>query len=134
MKLEQQFENNKLIIKKAYRDGKEIGRGVFSKESIKKGELLVINNTIKIKREDNVGVKDYIFQDPTNSKNTLLALGLVSLFNHSENKNAYWEYIFKGEYIYIKCLAYKDINKDEEICIDYGKFWRGVLNGATILN
>ena len=50
-------------------------------------------------------------------------LGMGSLYNHSDDNNAMWTQDTNIDDS-IVIHAIKDINKDEEICVDYGKnYW-----------
>jgi len=96
------------------------GLGVFAKSDFEVGDIIEIAPIIKVKREDIGGIiNDYIFTVPDEGM-TSIALGWVSLYNHSDDNNATWR--VDGDSIIIICI--KDIKKGEEIFVSYGEdYW-----------
>ncbi len=96
------------------------GLGVFARSNFKAGEIIEIAPLIKVQRKDIGGlIDDYIFNVPDEGM-TGIGLGWASLYNHSDDNNAYWR--IDGDYIIIIC--YKDIKKGEEIFVNYGEnYW-----------
>ena len=63
-------------------------------------------------------------------KSQALALGLGSFFNHStEKQNVGWTRHFDKQ-----CISYvtlRDIEPNEELCINYGRLWFDDVDGNT---
>jgi len=101
---------------------KEIGsRGVFANKDYKKDDVIEICPTIFEETSKFQGIlKDYIFK--YDDKNSLLAFGFCSMYNHSDNYNALWTVLSKDQ---MKFYATKDIKKGEEIFTSYGDaYWK----------
>lgn len=96
------------------------GKGVFAVNDIKKDKVIEICNLIEAKRRKVKGIfVDYVFRK--NRKKTVLALGYGSLYNHSYDPNAI--YCINNDMLHI--IASKDIKKNQEIFINYGKkYWK----------
>jgi SET domain-containing protein len=120
------------------------GMGVFASDKISKGESIVVNYCLDLKDEEYPAPKDkpkllydYAFVIPRKKKNPndksyrVLALGLGSVFNYSADPNADWK---DGEHPWtLEWYALKDIDKDEEISINYGKaYWKNVCRIKNI--
>lgn len=112
------------------RNSKIHGRGIFAKRYIYKGDIIeeiplitdILENDIK-----NTTLKDYAIQIPSrfnNGNNGLcgLMLGLGSLYNHSDEPSAEWEFINEKKLL---IRAIKNIYPDEEIFVNYGEhYWK----------
>ena len=99
------------------------GRGVYCEHRILKDEvieecpLLVIPETDHVRLESTKLV-DYFFSFNKAENTKALALGFGSLYNHKRLPNAhYW---IDMEAKSITFYALEDIDKDKEICINYG--------------
>jgi SET domain-containing protein len=105
-------------IKKSEKIG---SRGVFATKDYKKNDVIEICPTITEETSKFQGIlKDYIFK--YDDKNSLLAFGFCSMYNHSDNYNALWTILSKEQ---MKFYATKDIKKGEEILISYGDgYWK----------
>lgn len=108
------FKNNKVEVLPA---GKK-GRGVFAKKDLKKGALVEISPVIIIPEEDWIHIEetilgDYVFE--TEEGEVCLALGYSSIYNHSFSANA----SFNPHEDYIEIKATRDIERGEEVCLDY---------------
>ncbi|SFD99045.1 hypothetical protein SAMN05428981_10312 [Bacillus sp. OV194] len=95
------------------------GRGIFATRSIKKGELIHRAPVIASPKEEckymiKTVLADYVFNW---GDGYAIALGYGSLFNHSYSPNA--KYKLKKSELMIDFYAYKDINADEEILVNY---------------
>ena len=104
-------------------------RGVFAKRHIYKNEiieivpLLYIDNKEITNKKDNPNAKIIDYALFTTNKQYAIMLGMGSLYNHSDDNNAMWTQDTNIDDS-IVIHAIKDINKDEEICVDYGKnYW-----------
>jgi SET domain-containing protein len=108
-------------------------RGVFATKYIRKGETIEIVPLISDVSLNNIRkskLKDYVITTPSrflhdnidvDDTKCSVMLGFGSLYNHSDDNNAGWNFIDKNTMI-IK--AVKDINPNEEICVTYGdEYW-----------
>lgn len=115
------------------RKSKIHNRGVFSTKYIKKGEIIEIVPLISYISLNNIRkskLKDYVITMPsrfTNKNNEIydtkcsVMLGFGSLYNHSDDNNAAWEFIDVDNML-IKAI--KDIYPNEEIFVTYGdEYW-----------
>lgn len=97
------------------------GRGVFAARSFKADELIEECPIIYLTPEDYLHAKQttllnyYFLNEPENR--SAIALGYGSLYNHSYKPNAtYKKHLDEG---LIQFYAIKDIQKDEEITVNY---------------
>lgn len=100
------------------------GRGVFTKEKIKANTIIEISPVIVMtgkerKLLDQTLLHDYIFE--WNEKKCCLALGYISMYNHSYTSNCEYEMDFESELIRIKTM--KNIKAEEELFINYNGDW-----------
>jgi len=115
--------DNNLFIKESTIEN--IGNGVFTNKSIKNGQNIEICPIIKINnkflfQQGNI-LNDYIFNDPLNDDNKILVFGYGSIYNHSNDPNV--DYYYDNDNNKMIFKAIKDINKDSELFISYGKKW-----------
>jgi len=114
---------------KVYADKSSIhGWGVFAKEDIIEGEMFeeCPTLTLPIEKGEVTGLLiDYRFNWPqgTDWQEQVLALGYGSLYNHSENANAYW--VSDIDKKTFKFISHREIKKGEEIFVWYGdvSYW-----------
>jgi SET domain-containing protein len=98
------------------------GRGVVAIEPLRAGELLEIAPVIPLTEADrpaqNTILYDYPFlwDDPPYIE--AIALGLISMVNHSEAPNAQFETDHASRTV--RLTALRDIAPGEEITFDYG--------------
>ncbi len=93
------------------------GRGVFSKQTIKKGKLIEVCEILIVdSKEIGSFLERYVFE--FNKSKVALALGFGSLYNHQDNPNARCELDTKKMKLYFYSI--KEILPSEEITIDYG--------------
>jgi SET domain-containing protein len=111
-----------------YRKSSVHGLGVFAIEKIYKGEI--IENapvlTLPIEKGEITSLLiDYRFNWPSGTEweEQVVALGYASLYNHSNDPNAYWYSVY-DERIF-QFVASKDIEVGEEIFVYYGdvNYW-----------
>lgn len=99
------------------------GSGVFSKENIKKGEIIEIAPLILLPIKDFKHIKKtnlyYYYFEYTN-KHFVIALGTASLYNHSYSPNARYLYDYKNKKLIIKAI--KNIKSNSEIFINYNYY------------
>ena len=101
-------------------------KGVFANRNINANDIIEIVPLLMIDKKHvdvtktNTGdLVDYALL--MNDNNYYIMLGLGSLYNHSDNFNAEWEY-YNPDNIIIR--AVKNIPKDSEILVHYGdKYW-----------
>nr|QBM02185.1 hypothetical protein [uncultured archaeon] len=101
---------------------KNAGRGVFASKDIKKNEVIEICPVIEVPMDDLSNLKEsilvkYYFSFEDNKDLLVIALGFGALYNHSYKPNATYKKISKDKVI--EFGAIKDINKDEEITVNY---------------
>ena len=99
------------------------GRGVFAGKSYKKGEIVEISPCVT----DNISafnrgiLKDYVFSHKIPLH--VLSFGYGSMYSHSDTPNLSYTINENDNDLYMIFIAKKDINKDEELYISYGKTW-----------
>jgi len=97
------------------------GRGMFATCTISKGHVIEIVPIIKIDRARDITKESVIRNyDIKFGENHAIMLGYGSIYNHSDNNNAYWD--FMGEELYV--IAERDILNNEEVFVSYGPgYW-----------
>jgi SET domain-containing protein len=98
------------------------GRGVFTTELIPAGTTIEIAPVIVLNQADRVVVDttllhDYIFEWGIDEKQAAVALGYVSIYNHSVDANCTYDMDFVHQTIQIQTK--RDVSVDEELCINY---------------
>lgn len=98
------------------------GRGVFAKVHIKKDEEIEQCPVIEIPPHQvefirQTEIYNYFFSWGKDFKQAAITLGFGSLYNHSYTPNATYVKRFKNKLITF--VAIKDIEKDEEITVNY---------------
>lgn len=114
---------------KIYADKSPVhGWGVFAYEEIKEGEVFEECPILTLpipKGESSPLLIDYRFNWPQGTvwEEQVVSWGFGSLYNHSDDPNAYW--ISDIERRTFKFIAVKDINPGQEIFIWYGdsNYW-----------
>lgn len=104
----------------------EKGRGVFTKDAIKKNTLVEIAPVIVMSKEDRVFIDqtllhDYIFEWGDKHNQCCMALGYVPLYNHSYRSNCEYEMNFKKHIITIRTV--RALQAGEELTINYNGDW-----------
>ena len=100
----------------------ERGRGVFTTESIPAGTTIEIAPVIVLNQAERAVVDttllhDYIFEWGIDEKQAVVALGYVSIYNHSVDANCKYDMDFEHKTIQIQTK--REIKVDEELCINY---------------
>jgi SET domain-containing protein len=100
----------------------ERGRGVFTNEAIPEGTTIEIAPVIVLNAADRAVVDatllhDYIFEWGEDECEAAVALGYVSIYNHSVDANC--KYDMDYEHKTIQILTKRSIAADEELCINY---------------
>lgn len=103
-------------------DTAQRGRGVFTTEAIPAGTTIEIAPVIVLNQSDRAIVDttllhDYIFEWGIDEKQAAVALGYVSIYNHSEDANCKYDMDFDHNTIQIQTK--RDIAVDEELCMNY---------------
>ena len=98
------------------------GRGVFTTEAIAMGTTIEIAPVIVLTKEHRIIVEqtllyDYIFEWGEDHKSAAVALGYVSIYNHTIHPNCVYEMDYENETISI--ITLKDIQVGEELFINY---------------
>ena len=98
------------------------GRGVFTTEAIPAGTTIEIAPVIVLNPSeravvDSTLLHDYIFEWGIDEKQAAVALGYVSIYNHSVDANCKYDMDFEHQTIQIQTK--RDIAVDEELCINY---------------
>jgi len=98
------------------------GRGVFTTESISAGTTIEIAPVIVLNQTeralvDTTLLHDYIFEWGINEQEAAVALGYVSIYNHSADANCKYDMDFEHKTIQIQTI--RAIAVDEELCINY---------------
>jgi len=114
------------------------GWGVFAYEDIKQGEVFEecpVHPLPIPKGESSSLLIDYRFNWPQGTEwdEQVVSWGYGSLYNHSNEPNAYW--ISDLEKRTFKFIASKDIQKDQEIFIWYGdiNYWNDGRSNTHIV-
>lgn len=105
---------------------KKMGRGVFTTDPIAQGTLIELSPVIVMSSEerlllDKTLLHDYIFEWGKNLDQCAMALGLVSVYNHSYQANCQYGMYYNQQAINI--IAVRDILAGEELFINYNGTW-----------
>ncbi|TDO27142.1 SET domain-containing protein [Sediminibacterium goheungense] len=100
----------------------ERGRGVFTTEDIATGTIVEISPVLVLDPEERAKVEqtilfDYIFEWGDDLKSACVALGYLSVYNHSYAANCIYEMDFEHELMQIRTV--KPIKAGEELFINY---------------
>ena len=105
---------------------KSKGRGICTQQKIEADTLIEEAPVIVMNAEDRVNIDktllhDYIFAWGKNEDQCAMALGNVSVYNHSYESNCEYFMDFEKETIEIKTV--RQINPGEELTINYNGDW-----------
>lgn len=100
----------------------ERGRGVFTTADIETGTIVEISPVLVLDPEERAKVEqtllfDYIFEWGDDLKSACVALGYLSVYNHSYTANCIYEMDFEHELMQIRTV--KPIKAGEELFINY---------------
>ncbi len=93
------------------------GYGVFAEQAFVKDEMIEECIILPTHNQDPAFV-DYYFKA---GKNSAIALGFGSIYNHASDPNAGYEFDFENKLLIFRAL--RPIAKDEEIFVSYGDRW-----------
>jgi len=103
-------------------DSPRRGRGMFTTKNIKKGTVIEVSPVIVLTEKERKTIEKtllfhYIFEWGNNKKKAAVALGYVSLYNHSYDANCEYEMEFGKKLMTIRTV--KDVKKGEELFVNY---------------
>ncbi len=98
------------------------GRGIFAAKRIKANTIIETSPVLVMDSKDRkildkTLLHNYIFEWGEDKKSCCLALGYVSLYNHSYQSNCEYEMDYKKELLTIRTL--RRIEAGEQLCINY---------------
>ncbi len=102
------------------------GRGVFTREKIKANVIIEESPVIIMSARDRVLLDktllyDYIFEWGIKKDKCCMALGYISVYNHSQKSNCEYFMDFDDATIQIKTI--RPVNEEEELTINYNGSW-----------
>lgn len=102
------------------------GRGVFTSQDLPADTVIEVSPVIVMSREDRVHLDktllhDYIFEWGKDSRQCVMALGYVAVYNHSYRSNCEYEMDYERREISIKTVRY--VKAGEELFINYNGNW-----------
>jgi SET domain-containing protein len=121
------LKKQSFILEGVYADATDgMGRGMFTKASIRKKTIIEIAPVIVMSAEDRIHIDktllhDYIFEWGEGGKDCCMALGYVPLYNHSYRSNCEYEMHFSQQLIVVR--AVRSIKEGEELFINYNGDW-----------
>lgn len=103
-----------------------MSRGVFTSEHLEADTVIEVSPVIVMSKEerkllDKTRLHDYIFEWGHDKKQCCMALGYISMYNHSYKSNCEYEMDFDEALIQIKTMRF--IKKGEELFINYNGDW-----------
>lgn len=116
------FIHPSIIVAKA----KGKGKGVFANDAIAANEIVEVAPVIVLSVADREHVEqtllhDYIFEWGEDKESCIIALGYVSVYNHSYTANCEYLMDYEKEIIWVKTI--RDTKKGEELSINYNGNW-----------
>lgn len=107
-------------------DTPNMGRGVFTSESIAKGTVVEVSPVIVMGSEDRLlldktPLHDYIFEWGDDRTLCCMAMGYVPVYNHATPSNCEYEMDYDEDTITV--TAVRDIEAGEELFINYNGDW-----------
>ena len=107
-------------------DTPNMGRGVFTSESIAKGTVVEVSPVIVMGQADRLlldqtPLHDYIFEWGDDRTLCCMAMGYVPVYNHATPSNCEYEMDYDEDTITV--TAVRDIEAGEELFINYNGDW-----------
>lgn len=98
------------------------GRGVFTTAPIETGTTIEISPVLVLSEADRIHVEktllyDYIFEWGEEGKQCCVAMGYLSMYNHSYDANC--DYLMDYEAEQIRITTVRDVEAGEELFINY---------------
>ncbi|MEJ7912838.1 MAG: SET domain-containing protein [Chitinophagaceae bacterium] len=105
---------------------KNMGEGVYTREALTAGTLIetapvIVMSAAERLLLDKTLLHDYIFVWGDDEKSCALALGYISLYNHSYASNCEYEMDFKRRRMSVKTV--RDVKRGSELFINYNGDW-----------
>jgi len=102
------------------------GRGVYTSEDLVKGTIIEVSPVIVMSQAerlliDKTKLHDYIFEWGPHRDKCCMALGYISVYNHSYGSNCEYEMDYEYDTISIKTM--RAIPAGDEITINYNGTW-----------
>ncbi len=101
------------------------GYGVFARTRIARGEIIQESPCLPLEDEyvDMDGVLGgYVYEWPLGGDGVAVVFGMGSVFNHGARPNVGWSTMVEERFV--RFVATRDIEQDEELLIDYGsEYW-----------
>lgn len=103
-----------------------MNRGVFTSAAIQNGTIIEIAPVIVMNQTerallDQTKLHDYIFEWGDQLDHCVVALGYISMYNHSYSSNCEYEMDFENDIMRIKTV--RDVEMGEELFINYNGDW-----------
>ncbi len=103
-----------------------MGRGVFTSEILPAATIIEISPVVVLEHKDKLLLDqtllhDYIFHWGETEQECCVALGYLSVYNHSYLSNAEYEMNYPARTICIKTV--REIGRGEEVFINYNGNW-----------
>ena len=97
------------------------GFGVFASKNFKKDDVIEVSPFIRVVKNVEMlqytNLRRYVFDDYHKKSCSLVGLGFTSVYNHSNDADA--EFDFTDMFVVIQAI--KNIKKGSEIFLDYGE-------------
>lgn len=98
------------------------GRGVFTSKKIAAGTIIeispVVDLTVKERKQlEGTRLYHYIFEWGTSKRQACVALGYVSMYNHSFEPNCEYEQDYEARTMTVRTI--RDVKKGEELLFSY---------------
>jgi uncharacterized protein len=102
------------------------GRGVFTRKKIEANVIIeespvIVMSAIDRTLLDKTLLHDYIFEWGTHKNGCCMALGYISVYNHSNKSNCEYYMDFDQETIQVKTI--RPVMQGEELTINYNGTW-----------
>jgi SET domain-containing protein len=101
---------------------KNRGRGVYTTKNIAAGTVIEISPIIELSPKDRKQIEGtklyhYIFEWGKSKRKAAVALGYVSMYNHSFDPNCEYEMDYENGNMTVRTI--KSVKKGEELCFSY---------------
>ena len=98
------------------------GRGVFTTKNIPSGTVIEVSPVIELSIKDREKIEGtllyhYIFEWGTRKRKAALALGYVSMYNHSFEPNCEYEQDYEAKTMTVRTI--RKVKKGEELYFSY---------------